>query len=251
MKQAKPLYVEVLIRADQELLWQRTQEPAQHQRWDLRFTEIDFLPRPSPDEPQHFRYATRVLPFVTVSGTGISAGERHRPDGTRTSALRFASAHPLSLLAQGSGYWRYVPTADGIRFATGYDYRTRWGRFGAVADRFVFRPLMGWATAWSFDRLRLWLERGTSPARLLGRAVGELAARTAVAVLAVVLAGSGPALAVHVDALAGGAPVLAAVLLAAAVLLPPLPGTPAARRCLRTTSAPPRTPSILATLEPR
>ncbi|MEU8890646.1 hypothetical protein [Streptomyces sp. NPDC048442] len=245
----KQLYVEAFIRADQELLWERTQEPAQHQRWDLRFTEIDYLPRPDPGEPQRFRYATKVLPFLAIAGTGVSAGERRRPDGTRTSALRFASPHPLSLLAEGSGYWRYVPTADGVRFFTGYDYRPRWGRFGKVADRLLFRPLMGWATAWSFDRLRLWLERGTSPAAALARALGELAARTAVAVLAVVLAGSGPALAVHVPELAGGAPVLAAVLLAAAVLLPPLPGTPAARRCLRTPPAPVHAPSILTSLE--
>jgi hypothetical protein len=27
----------------------------------------------------------------------------------------------------------------------------------------VFRPLIGWATAWSFDRLRLWLDRGVPP----------------------------------------------------------------------------------------
>jgi hypothetical protein len=31
-------------------------------------------------------------------------------------------------------------------------------------DAAVFRPLLGWATAWSFDRLRLHLERGIAPA---------------------------------------------------------------------------------------
>lgn len=229
----KQLYVEALIRADQDVLWERTQEPDQHRRWDLRFTEIDYLP-PVEGQPQRFRYATRVLPWLTVAGIGIAAGERHRPDGTRTSALRFSSVHPLSLLAEGSGYWRYVPTADGIRFLTGYDYRPRWGAFGAVADRFLFRPLMGWATAWSFDRLRLWLERGTAPARTLLHALGELAVRTAAVVLALVLA--------------GGAPVAAAVLLAVALFLPPLPGTPAARRCLRRPPVPVRTPSLLTEL---
>lgn len=38
------LYVETRIRADMEVLWARTQEPDEHQRWDLRFTEIDHLP---------------------------------------------------------------------------------------------------------------------------------------------------------------------------------------------------------------
>ncbi|MFF6857467.1 hypothetical protein ACFY9H_19110 [Streptomyces bacillaris] len=227
------LYIEALIRTDPELLWERTQEPALHQRWDLRFTEISPLPG-DPGEGQRFRYATRVLPFVTVAGTGTNAGERHRADGERVSALRFASPQRLSLLAEGSGYWRYVPTPDGVRFLTGYDYRTRWGRFGALADRLVFRPLVGWATAWSFDRLRLWCERGITPARSLAYALSEALARVALVVAALPL---GPAV------------VLPASL--TALLLPPLPVTPAARRCLRrppgrTAAAP---PSLLTRLE--
>ncbi|MFH7595868.1 hypothetical protein WDV06_12295 [Streptomyces racemochromogenes] len=229
------LYVETVIRTGLDELWERSQDPALHQRWDLRFTSIHYLPRTG-DEPQRFRYATRVLPFLSVSGTGISAGDRRRPDGTRVSALRFASDHPLSLLAEGSGYWRYVPGPDGIRFLTGYDYRPRWGRFGLLADRLVFRPLMGWGTAWSFDRLRLWCERGTPPGRALARALAETVLRALVCVAALALA----------------PPAAALPVLAAALLLPPLPGTPAARRCLRrppgrTTAAEPRLPT---TLEP-
>ncbi|WJV46135.1 hypothetical protein [Streptomyces flavofungini] len=230
------LYVEALIRADLDALWERTQEPAAHQRWDLRFTEIDYLPA-APDEPRRFRYATRVLPFLTIAGTGVSAGEKRRPDGTRTSALRFASPHPLSLLAEGSGYWRYVPTGDGVRFLTGYDYRPRWGRWGALADRLLLRPLMGWATAWSFDRLRLWLERGISPRRGLAHGLCEAVVRALVVVAAGLLAepASGALLALMA---ALGATVLAC-------LVPPLPTTPAARRCLRTPPVPVRAPRVL------
>lgn len=231
------LYVETVIRAGMDELWERSQDPAQHQRWDLRFTSIHYLPR-SEGEPQRFRYATRVLPFVSVDGTGVSAGERRRPDGTRVSALRFASDHPLSLLAEGSGYWRYVPDGDGdgIRFLTGYDYRPRWGRFGALADRLVFRPLMGWATAWSFDRLRLWCERGTPPGLALARAVAESVLRVLLSAAALLYAPAAVAL----------------LVLAAALLLPPLPGTPAARRCLRTPPGrtPLAAPRLLSTLEP-
>ncbi|GGR66841.1 hypothetical protein GCM10010252_00650 [Streptomyces aureoverticillatus] len=225
------LYIEALIRADIDELWARTQEPGLHQRWDLRFTEIDYLPA-VPGEPQSFRYATRVLPFLAIAGTGISAGEKRRPDGTRTSALRFASPHPLSLLAEGSGYWRYVPTGDGVRFLTGYDYRPRWGRFGALADRAVLRPLMGWATAWSFDRLRLWLERGITPERGLVHGLGEVVARALGVAAAWALAG----------------PVAALVVAVLALALPPLPTTPAARRCLRTPPERARAPRLLATL---
>ncbi|MFE6698896.1 hypothetical protein [Streptomyces sp. NPDC057718] len=226
------LYIEALIRTDPERLWDRTQDAARHQRWDLRFTEISPLPGPA-GSAQRFRYATRVLPFLTVSGTGTSAGERERTDGERVSALRFASSERLSLLAEGSGYWRYVPTADGIRFLTGYDYRTRWGRFGAVADRLVFRPLMGWATAWSFDRLRLWCERDIGPARSLTYALAEVLVRIALVAAAFPF---------------GPAAVLPAAL--AALLAPPSPRTPAARRCLRRPPGrPAAVPSLLARLE--
>ncbi|MEW1795240.1 MULTISPECIES: hypothetical protein [Streptomyces] len=238
------LYVETSIRTEMDTLWQRTQDPAQHQRWDLRFSEIDYLPRP-PGEPQRFRYAVRILPFLTVSGTGISAGDSGGADGRRVSVLRFASAHPLSLLAEGSGYWRYVPTPDGIRFLTGYDYRPRWGRFGAVADRRVFRPLMGWATAWSFDRLRLWCEHGVSPARSLAHGVAEVAVRLLATACVLALTA--------LLALPAVAALPPAVLL---FLVPPLPRTPAARRCLRkpperqaTSVRTQAAPALLATLE--
>ncbi|MCX4983532.1 hypothetical protein [Streptomyces sp. NBC_00572] len=237
------LYIETRVRADLETLWEHTQEPDRHQRWDLRFTEIAYLPRLE-GEPQHFRYATRVLPFLVVAGTGVSAGERHRAGGDRVSALRFSSPHPLSLLAEGSGYWRYVPTPDGVRFLTGYDYRPRWGRFGRLADRLVFRPLMGWATAWSFDRLRLWCERGVAPERALAHWLLELLAR--VLLVAAPLAATW----LPLGLVSPAAVPLTVLGLAAAVLLPPSPRTPAARRCLRTPPARTREPRLLATLKP-
>jgi hypothetical protein len=229
---ARPLYVEILIRSGMPELWAATQDPAQHRRWDLRFTDIDYLERAG-GGPQRFRYTVRVL-GIALSGVGICAGERWRPDGTGTSALRFASPHPLSLLAEGSGYWHYVPGPGGIRFLTGYDYRPRWGRVGRIADRVLFRPLMGWATAWSFDRLRLWLERGTPPERLLRYSLADVAWRVAVVAAAAVFT-----------------PLAFTVCLAlSALLLPVPPGIPAARRCVRRRPAQVTAPSLLDRLEP-
>lgn len=228
------LYIEARIRTDIERLWSRTQEPALHQRWDLRFTHISYLAR-AEGEPQRFTYAVRVLPGLEVSGTGSTAGERHRPDGTRTSALRFASPHPLSLIAEGRGYWRYVPDVDNIRFLTGYDYEPRWGRAGRVVDRLLFRPLIGWGTAWSFDRLRLWCERDIPPERSLRNGLAESSARL---------------LAVAVALLAGG-PLLALPVALAAIAIPALPTTPSSRRCLRRPAERAAVaPTILNRLEP-
>lgn len=162
-------------------VWRLTQQPAEHQRWDLRFTEITYLPRPDASEPQQFLYATRIGFGLAVRGTGESVGERVAESGEATSSLRFASDDPKSLIRTGSGYWRYVPVPGGVRFFTWYDYATRFGVLGRIIDRSVFRPLMGWATAWSFDRLRLWLEEGQSPEASMAWAAVHALARATVA----------------------------------------------------------------------
>lgn len=155
------IYVEIRIRGSMDELWEKTQRPSVHQRWDLRFSDIDYLPR-EPGRPQKFLYATRIGAGLRIEGAGESTGERDDATGQRTSALKFWSDDPKSLIATGSGYWSYIPTSDGIRFLTWYDYRVRFGALGRMFD-WGFRPLIGWATAWSFDRLRLWIERGVPP----------------------------------------------------------------------------------------
>lgn len=156
------IYVEIMIRGDLDDLWEKTQDPKLHQRWDLRFTEIDYIPR-EVGEPQRFLYSTRIGAGIHINGEGESTGERDTRSGQRTSALKFWSDDAKSLIDTGSGYWKYVPIDGGVRFFTLYDYRTRFGVVGRIVDRFVFRPLIGWATAWSFDRLRLWIEKGLAP----------------------------------------------------------------------------------------
>lgn len=175
------IYVEILVRASIDDLWAHTQTPELHEKWDLRFSEIQYLPKHDETEPQRFRYSTRIGFGYEVSGEGESVGQRDLTDGSRSSALKFWSAHPFSIIREGSGYWKYVPTRDGIRFLTWYDYRTRFGAAGALFDRLVFRPLIGWATAWSFDRLRLWLEQSVNPAQAMRHTMIHAVARTTLA----------------------------------------------------------------------
>ncbi|UFJ41865.1 DoxX-like family protein [Brevibacillus humidisoli] len=155
----KPIFVEIPIRAPLELVWQRTQDPAEHVRWDLRFTNISYLPQQNPADPVHFHYETRLGFGIKIVGTGVTVGQK---DG-RTSALQFFTDDWKSLIVEGSGSWVYLPQQNGILFRTVYDYQPRYGAPGRIVDRLLFRPLMRWATAWSFDRLRLWLERGMTP----------------------------------------------------------------------------------------
>lgn len=157
------IFVEADMAAPLAELWARTQNPALHQRWDLRFTGIVHDAPPAAGQPQAFAYETRLGFGLAVRGRGETLAERDRPDGNRFSGLRFWSDSRLSLIREGRGYWLYTPTERGVRFRTGYDYRTRFGLLGGLVDRVAFRPLIGWATAWSFDRLRLWLERGIDP----------------------------------------------------------------------------------------
>ncbi|WP_277208672.1 SRPBCC family protein [Isoptericola croceus] len=155
----RALYVEVVVRTTLDRLWALTQDPEQHVRWDLRFSRI--VPTGElPGGGTRFRYERAIGPR-TIRGTGTSLGERHAPDGTCTSALRFDTDDRTSPLRDGRGYWRYTPVDGGVRFVTGYDYTPGFGR---AADR-LLRPVVLWMTAWSFDRLRIWAETGTPPER--------------------------------------------------------------------------------------
>ena len=144
-----------------ERVWELTQDPALHTRWDARFSAIRPT-RTRDDGAQEFIYE-RALLVHTIRGTGVSIGEKHAADGSRTSALAFDTDDRLSPLGAGRGYWRYIHHAEGVRFITGYDYAPGLGRIGRALDRIVTRRLVWWLTAWSFDRLRLWAEHNIAP----------------------------------------------------------------------------------------
>src|SRR5258708_19390765 len=175
--------VETLIQADLEDVWRYTQTPDLYARSDLRFTDIRYLPRPDPSAPQRFLYETRIGFGLRVPGEGESVATHEDASGVRTSSLRFWSDDPKSLIRIYSAYWQYVPVPAGVRFLTRYQYETRFGRLGQLFNSAVFEPLLGWATARSFDRLRLWLEAGLDPAAALDRTVVHALARVALSAI--------------------------------------------------------------------
>jgi len=160
-------------------LWTNTQDPSIHQQWDLRFSEITYLPKDNPTEPQKFLYSTKIGFGIKVNGIGESVVTKTKENGESTSVLKFSSDSNISIIKQGSGYWKYVPEAEGIKFFTGYDYETRWGLFGKLFDKFIFRPLMIWATAWSFDCLKNWIEKGLHPRQAIKSQLTVLSANIA------------------------------------------------------------------------
>lgn len=164
MGERRPLYVEILIRAPLERVWELTQNTDEHPRWDARFSRI--VPTGErADGARTFRYELD-LGVHTIRGTGVSLGERESATGARTSALLFDTDDRLSPLGAGRGYWRYVPHPDGVRFITGYDYEPGLGAVGRALDRLLIRSVVWRMTAWSFDRLRMWAEGEAEPERV-------------------------------------------------------------------------------------
>lgn len=162
MKKPKPIYVQIDMDTTMDELWNATQNPALHTEWDLRFTEISYLEKEE-DGPQRFLYKTKIGLGIEIAGEGESVGQIEKKSGERVSSLKFWTNHPLSLIQTGRGYWKYKEEGKHISFETLYDYDSSFGRVGKLIDTYCFRPLLGWATAWSFDSLKLWLEKGYHP----------------------------------------------------------------------------------------
>src|SRR5207244_11131350 len=97
------LTAETVIKSDRDTVWRLSQTPQLHARWDLRFTDIEYLPRESTAEPQRFLYATRIGVGLAVKGWGETLGDR---DGT-TTALRFGATDAMSIIREGAGSWTY------------------------------------------------------------------------------------------------------------------------------------------------
>ncbi|GAF12441.1 LOW QUALITY PROTEIN: hypothetical protein JCM19045_1638 [Bacillus sp. JCM 19045] len=166
MSKSKPIYVETFIKSELDTVWMYTQEPDLHQQWDLRFSDITYIPKEEPDAPQQLP-TKQISVFVRLKAQVRVAS---REEKRKALILEVLADHPLSLIDNGGGYWKYIEHDGGVQFMTQYNYQTKWGPVGRIID-LIFKPLMGWATAWSFDALRLWLEKGIPPALSVSRSL--------------------------------------------------------------------------------
>ncbi|MFB8734871.1 hypothetical protein ACEQPO_16140 [Bacillus sp. SL00103] len=53
-------------------------------------------------------------------------------------------------------------TSDHIVFQTQFDYKTKEGKGWTWADKILFRPMIGFMTAFSFGALKTWLGKGNA-----------------------------------------------------------------------------------------
>jgi hypothetical protein len=150
----RAIVVEVFIAAPVEQVWERTQEPEQHVRWDLRFDSIKYLDRVDARGHRLMEYRTSIGFGVSVRGSGNYLQSKI----FEHSSFGFDSDDWKSLITAGTGVWIYERVPGGTNFKTVYDYRARFGLPGRIADRVFFRPVMRLATEWGFETLRLWCE---------------------------------------------------------------------------------------------
>ncbi len=151
------IFVGTLIHADMDAVWRHTQDPALHTRWDVRFSTLRYLPRADRSQPQRFEFTTPI----GITGKGEITATCSDANGVRTVSERFDCGW---LTRDGWAHWQYVPTAHGVRLLTRFDFVTG----PAIASQVVKLPL-AYLTAWSFDRLRIWLEQGIPPEQAVQR----------------------------------------------------------------------------------
>jgi len=190
-KQPAPrrIVVEALIPAPVELVWQRTQEPALHTEWDVRFTSIRYLPEQDARGFHLMDYRTHLGFGLEIKGWGRYLANTPLVRST----FEFGSDDLRSVILEGRGLWLYERHPEGTFFKTVFDYQTRYGVVGELVDAALFRPVMQLGTEWGFETLRRWcagdegaLARGRSRwrfalfclSRVLGREPAPGAARS-------------------------------------------------------------------------
>jgi len=104
----QPIYVETLIKADLDRVWELTQDTDLHPRWDLRFSKI--TPTGTTDDgSSRFRYELHI-PAHHILGTGISLGGA--PTAGRNAHVRSALHHPRPTVTPWGRPWLLALRTD-------------------------------------------------------------------------------------------------------------------------------------------
>ena len=94
----RPLHIKTKIDCEMDALWEKTQDPSVHQQWDLRFSDIRYLPKKAETEPQKFLYSTMIGFGLKVNGVVESVATKTKDNGERLSTLKFSSHSKLSII---------------------------------------------------------------------------------------------------------------------------------------------------------
>ena len=151
------LVIETLVDAPLKMVWNRTQDPETHIRWDIRFTEIKYLGAKDKNGFNLMQYKTQIGFGIRIVGKGKYLHSKTHEQST----FEFWSDDFKSLIARGKGIWLYQTTHGKTYFKTVFDYNTRFGVFGKFIDKYLFRPLFCLATEWGFETLRRWCQGET------------------------------------------------------------------------------------------
>jgi hypothetical protein len=148
----RKIVVEAMVPAPVELVWQRTQDPALHVLWDIRFNTIRYLDDNDQRGFNLMDYRTRIGFGLEVAGFGHYL----QSIPLSLSTFEFDSHDWKSLITLGRGIWLYKPHDHATYFKTVYDYQVRHGLAGRLVDYLFFRNFIRLATEWGFETLRLW-----------------------------------------------------------------------------------------------
>ena len=139
---ARKIVVEAVIPAPVELVWERSQVPAQHTAWDIRFNHITYLDQTDERGYHLMEYRTNIALGITIQGYGRYLTNTEHSH----SSFEFDSDDWKSIIRNGRGIWLYRECRGGTLFKTVYDYDVRHGWIGRVLDALLFRSLLQLAT---------------------------------------------------------------------------------------------------------
>lgn len=157
------IVVESLVRTTVEDIWEKTQNPENHIKWDIRFDSITYLKDDGDDDFSKLKYVTTVGFGMKIEGEG----KYLHNEKFKQSTFEFWSDDPKSLIKHGKGIWLYKQEGEKVYFKTVFDYSVKYGSLGRLIDR-IFRPMFCYATEFSFENLRSWCE-GRKPSNELSK----------------------------------------------------------------------------------